>query len=126
MLHYLLYTKCIIFFQTGVTKMSQKKILLTGCIGFIIGYVTKELVNKSLTKITPEKALQNAKETFEKQGPITGLWIFTKPERLHLNDLIYGAYRGGISRNIDGVTHQYEFYSDIDTGAILHTAEKPI
>lgn len=70
-------------------------------------------------KLTPDRALKNAKETFQKNGPISGSWIYMKPEKLEKNGLTYETYRGGISRNIDGDNKQYDFYIDLHTGAII-------
>ena len=46
-----------------------------------------------------------------------------KPEKLEKNSLIYETYRGGISRNVDGETKQYDFHIDIDTGAIIDVTQ---
>lgn len=99
-------------------QMSRKNTLLAAGLGFAIGYLLKEQLDE-YKKLTPEKALQYAKETFQKNGPINGSWIYMKPEKLEKNGLIYDTYRGGISRNIDGDNKQYDFYVDIETGAII-------
>ena len=46
-----------------------------------------------------------------------------KPETLEKNGLTYRTYRGGISRNVDGENKQYEFYVDVDTGAVIDSVE---
>lgn len=98
--------------------MSRKNTLLAAGLGIAIGFLIKEQLNE-YKKLTPEKALQFAKETFQKNGPINGSWIYMKPERLEKNGLTYDTYRGGISRNIDGKNKQYDFHIDIATGAII-------
>lgn|SRR5690625_4296339 len=100
--------------------MSRRNVLLAAGLGFAIGFLLKEQLDE-YKKLTPEKALQYAKDTFQKNGPINGSWIYMKPERLEKNGLVYHTYRGGISRNIDGENKQYDFYIDIDTGAIIET-----
>lgn len=95
--------------------MTRRNILIAAGIGVVIGY----LLNSNAKKLTPEKALETAKETFQKNGPINGSWIYMKPKRLEKNGIIYDTYRGGISRNIDGENKQFDFYIDIETGAII-------
>lgn len=102
--------------------MSKRKIILAAALGVAIGYLAREQVN-NYQKITPEKALNNAKETFKRKGPISGSWIYMKPEEIEKNGLVYRAYRGGITRNIDGENKQYEFYADVETGGIIDTKE---
>src|SRR5690625_6770963 len=99
--------------------MSRKRVVLAAGLGIAIGYLLKEQLDEN-KKISPEKALQYAKETFQKNGPINGSWIYMKPEKLERNGLTYHTYRGGISRNVDGRNQQYEFFSDLETGAIIY------
>lgn len=98
--------------------MSRKNIVLAAGLGFLIGYLVKDQVD-ACKKLSPDKALQYAKETFQKNGPITGSWIYMKPEKVKKNGLTYDTYRGGVSRNIDGNNQQFDFYIDIETGAII-------
>src|SRR5699024_4226032 len=91
-------------------------------LGFVAGYLVKNQVS-SFRKLTPEKALQQAKKTLEEAGPVNGSWIYMKPETFERNGLIYETYRGGISRNIDGANKQYDFHIDIETGAIIDVSE---
>jgi len=106
---------------SGVSQtMSRKRIVLAAGLGIAIGYLLNEQISES-KKMTPEKALQYAKETFQKNGPINGSWIYIKPEKIDKNGLTYNTYRGGISRNVDGENKQFDFYVDIDTGAIIDT-----
>ena len=98
--------------------MNRKDFLIGASLGFIIGYLIGDQLDY-FQKLTPERALQYAKETFQKNGPINGSWIYMKPEKIEKNGLTYNTYRGGISRNIDGENHQSDFYIDIETGAII-------
>ncbi len=100
--------------------MGRKRMVLAAGLGIAIGYLLKEQLDEN-RKLSPEKALQYAKDTFQKNGPINGSWIYIKPEKIDKNGLTYNTYRGGISRNIDGENKQFDFYVDIETGAIIDT-----
>lgn|SRR5699024_11132822 len=91
-------------------------------IGIAIGYMVKKQVDH-YERTSPEKALEVAKEKFKESGPISGSWIYMKPEVIHLGDLKYKAYRGAVSRLINGENKQYEFFADLTTGAIISTKE---
>lgn len=108
----------------GVRLMGNKfgRFALGLGLGFVAGYLVKDQVS-AFNKLTPEKALQRAKETLEEAGPLNGSWIYMKPETFERNGLAYETYRGGISRNIDGTNKQYDFHIDIDTGAIIDVSE---
>ena len=98
--------------------MKNRNLFLAAGIGFAIGYLVCNQMKEN-QQITPEKALSNAKEAFKRTGPISGSWIYMKPEEIERNGLVYHAYRGGITRNIDGENKQYEFYVDVETGGII-------
>ncbi|APC47981.1 PepSY domain-containing protein [Virgibacillus halodenitrificans] len=102
--------------------MNVKKAVLAAGVGVAVGYVAKQQLD-NYQKITPEKALKKAKETFKKNGPISGSWIYMKPEEVERNGLMYNAYRGGVTRNKDGENMQYEFYVDVETGAVIDTIQ---
>ncbi|MEC5421886.1 PepSY domain-containing protein [Virgibacillus sp. C22-A2] len=102
--------------------MSMKRVVLAAGLGVAIGYLARQQMD-NFQRITPEKALKQAKETFKKQGPISGSWIYMKPEEIERNGLLYNAYRGGVTRNIDGENKQYEFYVDVETGAVIKSME---
>lgn len=91
-------------------------------LGLVTGYLLKDQVG-SFRKLTPERALQRAKETLEEAGPVNGSWIYMKPETFENNGITYDTYRGGISRNVDGTNKQYDFHIDVDTGAIVNVSE---
>src|SRR5699024_7100407 len=97
--------------------MSKRNIVLAAGLGLAVGYLAKQQTNH-YQKVTPEKALNKAKEAFKEKGPISGSWIYMKPEEVEKNGLLYEAYRGGVTRNIDGENKQYDFYVDIETGAV--------
>jgi|SRR5690625_168268 len=98
--------------------MKSKNIIISLISGFIIGFVVRDRLSH-LQKLTPEKALQYAKDTFQQHSPINGSWIYMKPKKLEKNGLIYDTYQGGISKNIDGINKQFEFFSDVETGTII-------
>jgi len=102
--------------------MKKRNLAIAAGVGLAVGYFAKQQLENSRT-LTPERALKQAKEAFKQQGPINGSWIYMKPERYENNGLLYEAYRGGITRNIDGENVPYEFYLDADTGAILEATE---
>lgn len=117
-----MYTILIRLYHMGGKKMSKRKNFLIGAgFGFLLGYIIMEQIDKQ--QMTPERALQVAKEKFQENWPINGSWIYVKPETIERNDLTYETYRGGISRNVDGENTQYGFYIDIDTGAIIDLFE---
>ncbi|TGB00691.1 PepSY domain-containing protein [Halobacillus salinus] len=102
--------------------MNWKKVAIAAGVGALAGYVVKEQLSNN-QGVTPEKALKIAKEAFKKQGPISGSWIYMRPEELNKNGINYDVYRGGISKQQDGQTSQFEFYIDTDTGTIVDVAE---
>lgn len=102
--------------------MSLKKTVLAAGLGVVAGFFIKKQMD-NCQKVTPENALQTAKEAFKQQGPISGSWIYMKPEEVERNGLLYTAYRGGITRNINRQNIQYEFYTDAKTGTIIDTSQ---
>src|SRR5699024_27832 len=100
--------------------MSVKKVVLALGAGVAIGYIAKQQVD-NYQELSPERALKQAKETFRRQGPISGSWIYMKPEEIEKNGLLYTAYRGGVTRNVEGENKQVEFHIDVDTGAVIDT-----
>lgn len=101
--------------------MSIKRTVLAAGLGVAVGYFTKQQLDQ-YQQTTPESVLKNAKESFKSQGPISGSWIYMNPEEVERNGLTYTAYRGGVTRNIDGENKQYEFYADADTGTIIYSS----
>jgi len=111
--------KTIIF---EVKRLKLRNLLIGAGVGFSIGYVLRTQLDCKV-KLSPEQALKHAKIKFEEVAPIVGSWIYIKEERIEKNGLFYNTYRGGISRNVDGKTSQYEFFVDTDTGAIVAVDE---
>lgn len=101
--------------------MDWKKLLCAASIGAIIGYTIRDQLLEQ--RIKPENALKLAKEAFKQHGPVSGSWIYMKPEEITKNHLSYTVYRGGITRTIDDTNRQYEFYVDANTGSIIDVQE---
>lgn len=108
--------------QKGEKMVKKRNLILAACVGAVIGYAAKKQLNH-YQKVTPERALKQAKEVFRRKGPISGSWIYMKPEKVERNGLEYEAYRGGVTRNIDGENKQYEFYADVETGAVIDAVQ---
>ncbi|MFB6467627.1 PepSY domain-containing protein [Cytobacillus sp. Hz8] len=98
--------------------MNWKTFLLGIGAGIVGGYVTSELISKK-TFISPEKVLENAKKSFKEHGSINGSWINMTVEPYEKGVLAYKVYKGGITREIEGINEQYEFISDALTGTII-------
>lgn len=102
--------------------MSIKRTIFAAGLGVVAGFLVKQQIDE-YQKTSPENVLNQAKEAFKRKGPISGSWIYMKPEEVEKNGLLYQAYRGGITRNIDGETKQYEFFADVDTGTIIESTQ---
>lgn len=98
--------------------MRWKKSIAAISLGALVGFIAAKQISEN-QQLSPEKALKRAKESFKRQGPISGSWIHMKTEELAKDDFPYTVYRGGVSRTVDGETKQYEFYIDAVTGTIL-------
>ncbi|WP_067841527.1 PepSY domain-containing protein [Amphibacillus sediminis] len=101
--------------------MNWKKSLCALGVGAAIGYTIKTHLTQ--LPIRPEQALKLAKQMFKEKGAVSGSWIYMKPEKIELHDLEYTIYRGGITRTINEVNTQYEFFVDAYTGTIVATEE---
>ncbi|GAA5416389.1 hypothetical protein Pryu01_01423 [Paraliobacillus ryukyuensis] len=101
--------------------MNWKKLLGAAGVGVLIGYTIRDQMSQQFVK--PENALKLAKEAFKQEGPVSGSWIYMKPEEVSKNNLTYMVYRGGITRTIDELNKQYEFYVDAHTGSIIDVNE---
>lgn len=97
--------------------MRRRDALLAISASFLVGFITKTVLNNK--QLTPEAALEAAKETFKMSGPISGSWIYMTPETLEKNGLVYNVYRGGITRQIDNENVEYVFYTDVNTGSVV-------
>ncbi|NRG44909.1 PepSY domain-containing protein [Bacillus sp. CRN 9] len=98
--------------------MNWKSFAIGIGVGLVGGYLTRELLSEKI-EVTPEKALQNAKEAFKEAGSISGSWIHMKKEPFEKGQLHYEVYKGGISRHTGESLMQYEFIADAKTGVIL-------
>lgn len=105
--------------------MKARNTLLAFGLGFIAGYFVKQQLDE-YQGITPEVALEKAKDKFRRLGPINGAWIYMKPEQIEKNGLTYEVYRGGVTRNIDGENVQFDFYADVDSGTVIETKKANI
>ncbi|SEO83906.1 Predicted small secreted protein [Amphibacillus marinus] len=101
--------------------MNWKKSIIALTVGVAIGYSIKAQLNQM--PIRPEVALKQAKNMFKERGTVSGSWIYMKTESVSLHGLDYTVYRGGISRSINEVNKQYEFFVDAFTGTVIATKE---
>ena len=98
--------------------MNWKSFLLGLGIGLVGGYAaSKALVHTAL--ISPEKALASAKKLFKQNGPISGSWIYMKPQSYQKEGFTFTVYKGGISKRENGQLRQYQFVADAKTGSII-------
>ena len=67
--------------QIEVKILNRKNVIFALGIGTLFGYLLSKSVEPN-RKLTPDRALKNAKEIFQQHGPINGSWIYMKPERL--------------------------------------------
>lgn len=98
--------------------MDLKKTILTAGLGITAGFLLKQQYDQYQSS-SPENILKKAKEAFKKEGPISGSWIYMKPEEVEKHGLVFNVFRGGVTRNIDGENIQYEFNADSETGSII-------
>lgn len=102
--------------------MSIKKTVFAAGLGLVAGFLIKQQIDQCHSS-SPENILQKAKETFKKEGPISGSWIYMKPEKINAHGLPFTVYRGGITRYLDGEDFQYEFFADSETGSIISASK---
>lgn len=98
--------------------MKNRKTILAAIAGFLIGFFVKSQIKATQT-VSPELALERAKKLFTESGPITGSWIYVTPMSMTKNGLPYTVYRGGVTRQVDDNTIEYEFYSDVNSGTVI-------
>jgi predicted small secreted protein len=98
--------------------MNWKSFALGVSVGIVAGVAAKEIISQN-TKVSPEKVLENVKDHFKQNGPISGSWIHMKAEPFEQHQVQYQVYKGGISKNNNGATEQYEFIADASTGTLL-------
>lgn len=98
--------------------MNWKSLIIGIGIGFAGGYAVKEMTAKK-SNVSAEKVLESVKNSFKQDAPISGSWIYMKPEPYEKGYLHHNVYRGGITRSIDGDQEQLEFIADAQSGALL-------
>lgn len=104
--------------------MNWKTFLIGVGSGLAGGILASYLLTKDEPKkLSPEKILQQVKDAFKEQGPISGSWIQMESEAYQKNNLSYLVYKGGISKNNHDGPVQYEFIADATTGTILSVKE---
>lgn len=102
----------------GVLYLNWKSFILGAALGAIGGYAAKEFLSQK-TNISPEKILERVKSQFKQNGPISGSWIHMAEEPYEKQQIKYQVYKGGISKNSNGQTEQFEFIADAKTGTII-------
>lgn len=102
--------------------MKFRKAIVAFGIGLALGFLARKQYERC-QRITPEKALKLAKEYYKNQGPISGSWIYMKPEEIEKNGITYIAYRGGVTLPKADGNKRYEFYADVETGAIIGSVQ---
>lgn len=98
--------------------MNWKSFFVGAAVGLIGGYVVKEVIDQK-TNVSPEKVLEQVKKQFKQNGPINGSWIHMEAEPYEKQQIHYRVYKGGISKNNNGSTEQFEFIADAQTGTLL-------
>lgn len=98
--------------------MNWKSFILGAAIGVIGGFAVKEVIAQK-TNVSPEKVLEQVKRQFKQNGPISGSWIHMEAEPYEMQQIQYRVYKGGISKNHNGVSEQFEFIADAQTGTVL-------
>src|SRR5699024_4826952 len=97
--------------------MNRRNTLITLILSLVAGFLTKSILDDK--NLSPEKALEIAKEAFNQNGPISCSWIYMTSETLDKKGLNYYTYRGDITRHIYVDNVESVFYTDINTGAII-------
>ncbi|SIT85465.1 peptidase M4 [Edaphobacillus lindanitolerans] len=99
--------------------MNMKDFAVGAVAGAVAGAAVVEAVNRADRNVPAEKVLNNVKSAFKKEGPIEGSWIVMKTEPFRQKAVQLDVYRGGLTREIDGVFEEYEFAADAKTGTVV-------
>jgi predicted small secreted protein len=125
MFYYVLFQKCDILETEASSStyiwrcvMNWKSFVLGAAVGLISGYAAKEIISQK-TYVSPEKVLDYVKKQFNQNGPISGSWIHMEAEPYEKQQINYQVYKGGISKNHNGLNEQFEFIADASTGTLL-------
>lgn len=98
--------------------MNRKNLLIGLAVGFISGYVTKTVLTKKV-RLHPDLILNDIKALVKKSGPISGSWIYMKPEDFNNNGIGCKVYKGGISKKINDDLVHFEFIADAYSGTVI-------
>src|SRR5690625_7898793 len=78
--------ECIVkYIEFKVILMNRRNTLITLILSFVAGFLTKSILDDK--NLSPEKALEIAKEAFNQNGPISGSWIYMTAETLDKNEI---------------------------------------
>ncbi|QKS72098.1 PepSY domain-containing protein [Paenalkalicoccus suaedae] len=100
--------------------MSWKRFAAGVGAGVAVTMIAKSTLDKSESKLSPEKALKLVKKKANELGTVEGSWVHMITEQHESDHLMYDVYRGGITlAEEDGQVSAYEFYVDAETGTIL-------
>ena len=103
-------------------KMKKRSWFVAIIIGLITGLFVKKLYEEKMP-ISPEKALQLAKESFSSVGEISGSWIENERKPFIKNEVEYSVYMAGITRRMGVEITCYQCIIDSATGIILEVNE---
>lgn len=98
--------------------MKKRQVFLISALAFLLGWFIREEQEKR-SRLSPEQALEKAKEAFKKEAPISGSWIYMIPEDIKLYGITYSGYHGGITRQTDNTSVQSNFFVDKETSAVF-------
>ncbi|MBS4175977.1 PepSY domain-containing protein [Lederbergia citrea] len=98
--------------------MNWKTFIAGATAGLISGYCLSTKLNQKMP-LTGEKVLADVKRAFKKEGSIDGSWMQMRPEDYQKYAIKTKVYRGGITRNQNGESQQFEFIADAYTGSVL-------
>ncbi|PKR79329.1 peptidase M4 [Halalkalibacillus sediminis] len=101
--------------------MRWYKLIAPAAVGITVGTIIGKKVKDQW--LVPEVALKRAKEVFKQDGPISGSWIIMEKENYSKSDENLLVYRGGVTRNVDGETTQYEFFVDATNGKLIESSK---
>ncbi len=108
----------IIITEERSENMNWKTLIAGAAVGFATGYVAKEAVSRNYT-LSSDRVLKIVKDIFKEQGPISGSWINMQKEPYEKAGTTHLIYRGGITRETEGLNQSFEFLADSKTGNLL-------
>lgn len=105
-----------------MNNLKKRSWILVIIMGFITGLLIKKVYEEKMP-ISPEKALQLAKESFASVGEISGSWIENERKPYIKNEIEYSVYMAGITRRMGVEVTCYQCIIDSATGIILEVNE---